>query len=127
MTAFFVPGVDAERTEARYAELAGSAGADVPGPTEGVRSVRFVRDAEEWTATVGEILSGRLAAPTSRRSAPIRQVTDPATVQAVFPTGDGYVVVTNGAPLGTVDDSTWDNPITVPRRATRQVIRFGGV
>lgn len=127
MTGFFVPGVDPDQTEARYSELARSAAADVPGPTDRVRSVRFVQDAEEWTATVGETLSGRLAAPTSRRSAPARRVTDPATVQAVFPTDEGYLVVTDGAPLGTVGDSTWDNPFTVPRRATRQVVRFGGV
>jgi hypothetical protein len=127
VTGFFVPGADPDHSEARYAELAERAGVAVPGPTDRVRSLRFVRDAEEWTATVGEALSGRLAAPTSRRSAPARRVTDPATVHAVLPTDEGYVVVTDGAPLGTVVDSTWDNPITVPRRAARQVVRFGGV
>ena len=124
MTGFFVPGVDPDRSEARYSELAASAAADVPGPAERVHSVRFVRDAEEWTATVGETLSGRLAAPTARRSAPARRVTDPATVLAVFPTDEGHLVVTDGAPLGTVADSTWENPFAVPQRAARQVVRF---
>jgi hypothetical protein len=134
MTAFFVPGVDPEQAEARWLELAATAGAPVVGPADRVRSVRFVRGAEEWTATVGECLSGQLAARTDRRparrtsaarSAPTRRVTDPATVQAIFDTGDAYVVLTDGHPVGDVRDSTWDNPVSIARHEARGVLRFG--
>lgn len=124
MTAFFVPGVEPEQAEARYAELAEQVGADVADPGERIRSVRFVRRTEEWTATVGELLSGRLASSMSRRGAPGRRVADPATVQAVLRVGDAYVVLTDGEPLGPVADTTWDNPFPVPVRDAREVVRF---
>ena len=128
MTAFFVPGVDdPDRAEARWVELADSVEAPVVGPADRVRSVVFTVGAEEWTATVGERLSGQLAARTDRpgrrsspRSAPTREVSDVATVTAIFDTGDSYRVVTDGPP-----DSTWDNPFPIPRRHARRVLRFG--
>jgi hypothetical protein len=131
VTAFFVPGVEPEAAESRYAELAATAGAPVAAPSERVRSVRFVRGAEEWIATVGEQLSGEMTARTAgrsvrRASAPTRRVSDPATVQAIF-AGDGsYLVVTDVHPVGEIGDSTWENPVTIPRRDARQVIRFDG-
>ena len=135
MTAFFVPGEEPDRAEARYAELAGIAGAEPVPPTDRVRSVRFAQGAEEWTATVGEALSGQLAARTDRRptrrgpasgSAPGRRVTDTATVQAIFDTGTAYLVVTDGPPVGAADDSTFDNPFPVRRPVVRHVDRFDG-
>ncbi|MDL5159780.1 hypothetical protein [Actinomycetospora termitidis] len=130
MTAFFVPGTDPDTAESRYAELAELAGAAVGHPADRVRSVRFVRGAEEWTAAVGEHLSGRLAARTDRRtargSAPTRRVSDPATVQAVFHTGHGYVLVIDTPPVGTVDDSVWDNPVTIAEHDARDVVLFDG-
>jgi hypothetical protein len=132
--AFFVPGVEPEQAEARYAELAEMVEAPAVGPADRVLSLRFTRGAEEWTAEVGECLWGELAARTDRRparravtprSAPTRRVTDPATVQAIFDTGDTYVVVTDGHPVGGVRDSTWANPVSIPRRDTRRVLRFG--
>ncbi|MFC5061858.1 hypothetical protein [Actinomycetospora atypica] len=133
MTAFSVPGEGPDGAEARYAELAGIAGAEVAPPTDRVRSVRFAHGAEEWTATVGQALSGQLAARTDRRpgrrgpaSAPGRRVADTATVQAIFDTGEAYVVVTNGPPVGEVDDSTWDNPFSIRRPTVRHVDRFDG-
>jgi hypothetical protein len=134
VTAFFVPGAGPEQAEARYEQLAEMVAAEVVRPTERVLSLRFVRGAEEWTATVGEPLSGQLAARTDRRaprgsssprSAPTRRVTDPATVQAVFRSGESYLVVTDSRPVGPVDDSTWDNPFSVPDREAREVVRFG--
>ena len=134
MTAFFVPGVEPEQADARWVALAEVAEAPVVGPADRVWSVRFVRGAEEWTATVGECLSGQLAARTDRRparrtsaarSAPTRRVSDAATVQAVFDTGDAYVVVTDARPHGDVRDSTWENPVSIPRREARGVLRFG--
>jgi hypothetical protein len=134
MTAFFVPGVEPGEAEARWLELAEMVEAPVVGPADRVESVRFVRGAEEWTATVGACLSGQLVARTDRRparrtsaarSAPTRRVTDPATVQAIFDTGDAYVVLTDGHPVGDVRDSTWDNPVAIPRHDARGVLRFG--
>ena len=134
MTAFFVPGVEDDRAEARYAELAALAEADVAPLSERILSVRFARGAEEWTATVGETLSGQLAARTDRRparrsasprSAPTRSVSDPATVHAIFEVGDSYRVVTDARPVGRIDDSTWANPLAVPRHDARRVARFG--
>lgn len=134
MTAFFVPGVPPEEAEARWLEFADSVAAPVVGPADRVRSVRFAQGAEEWTATVGECLAGQLAARTDRRaarrgppagSARARRVTDPATVQAIFDTGDAYLVVTDADPVGEIVDSTWDSPFPVPRHRTREVLRFG--
>jgi hypothetical protein len=132
VTAFFVPGVEADQAEARWGELAEMVEAPLVGPADRVRSVRFVQGAEEWTATVGECLSGQLAgkidlrpARRSSRSAPTRRVTDPATVQAIFDTGDSYTVLTDGHPVGAVSDSTWDNPFSIARRSAREVLRFG--
>ena len=131
--AFFVPGEEPDRAEARYAELAGIAGAEVAPPTDRVRSVRFAHGAEEWTATVGQALSGQLAARTDRRpgrggsaSAPTRRVSDTATVQAIFDAGEAYLVVTDAPPVGETDDSTWDNPFAVRRPTVRHVDRFDG-
>ena len=134
MTApFFVPGEDPDRAEARYAELAGIAGVDVAPPTDRVRSVRFAHGAEEWTATVGQALSGQLAARTDRRpgrrgpaSAPARRVSDTATVQAIFDAGEAYLVVTDAPPVGGADDSTWANPFSIRRPTVRHVDRFDG-
>lgn len=135
MTAFFVPGVDPDEADARWRALAETVEAPVVGPADRVLSVRFVRGAEEWTATVGQYLSGQLVARTDRRparrtsaarTAPTRRVSDAATVQAVFDTGDAYVVVTDGHPLGEVRDSTWENPVSIARREARGVLRFGG-
>jgi hypothetical protein len=134
VTTFFVPGVEPDRADARWLELAETVEAPAVGPADRVLSVRFARGAEEWTATVGELLSGQLAARTERRparrtsasrSAPARRVTDPATVQAIFDTGDAYVVVTDSRPVGDVSDSTWENPVPIPRRDAREVLRFG--
>jgi hypothetical protein len=134
VTGFFVPGVEPDRAEARWLELAEVVAAPAVGPADRVRSVRFAAGAEEWTAEVGEPLSGQLAARTDRRparrgapsrSAPTRRVTDTATVLAVFDTGDAYVVVTDAHPVGEVRDSTWDNPTSIARRAAREVLRFG--
>lgn len=128
MTAFFVPGVGPEQAEARYVELAELVTAEVVRPSDRVRSVRFVRGAEQWTATVGENLSGQLAARTdrryARRAAPTRRVSDSATVQAIFRAGDAHLVVTDAGPIGAVDDSTWDNPVSIAHRDTRQVDHF---
>ena len=132
MTAFFLPGVEPDRAEARYGELAALVGAVVVRPADRVRSVEFVHGAEEWTATVGERLSGALAGKTVRparrsspRSAPVRRVSDTATVQAILDLGDAYRVLTDAPPVGEVVDSTWDNPVPVAGRSVRRVLRFG--
>lgn len=132
--AFFVPGVEPDGVEARYAELADMVDAPVVGPPDRVESLRFVRGAEEWTAVVGERLSGQLGARTDRRSsrrapsprsAPVRQISETVTVQAIFDVGDRYLVVTDAHPVGEIRDSTWENPVPVPRYDTRRVRRFG--
>jgi hypothetical protein len=133
MTAFFVPGVEPDQAEARYVDLAEMVDAVVGHPASRVLSVVFVRGAEEWTATVGQRLSGELAAGTGRlrarrtsslRSAPTRQVSDTATVQAIFDLGDSHLVVTDALPVGEIHDSTWDNPFSISRHDTRRVHRF---
>jgi hypothetical protein len=130
VTAFFVPGLEPDESEARYVQLAAMVEAPAVGPADRVLSVRFVQGAEEWTATVGQSLSGELSGKadrrSARRSAATRRVTDPATVQAIFDTGDHYLVLTDVHPHGDVRDSTWDNPFSIPRRHTRGVLRFGG-
>ena len=134
MTGFFVPDAEPEQADARWRALAETVGAPEVGPADRVLSVRFVRGAEEWTATVGECLSGQLTARTDRRparrssgsrSAPTRRVTDPATVQAIFDTGDAYLVCTDGHPVGDVHDSTWENPVSIAGHEARGVLRFG--
>ena len=133
VTAFFVPGVEPDRAEARYVELTEMVDAPLVGPADRVLSVRFVRGAEEWTATVGVRLAGELATGTGRlrarrtsslRSAPTRQVSDTATVLAIFDVGDSHLVITDALPVGEIDDSTWDNPFSIPRHDTRRVHRF---
>ncbi|MEJ2871931.1 hypothetical protein WCD74_29515 [Actinomycetospora sp. OC33-EN08] len=132
MTEFFVPGAD--DAEARYAELAEFAGAEPAPPADRLRSLRFARGAEEWTATVGEHLSGLLAARTGRRparrssatrSAPSRRVDDPTSVLAIFFAAGTWLAVTDARPVGAVDDSVWDNPVRIPDRDVREMHRFG--
>ncbi len=132
MTSFFVPGADPDDAEGRYVELAGMVELDVPPPAARVRSLRFTQDAEMWSATVGEYLTGHLASGrggrVSRTSDPrsphTRRVSDPATVQAIFDAGEVYLILTDAPPVGNVGDSTWANPVRVTPRLARDVRRF---
>jgi hypothetical protein len=55
---FFVPGVDTERVEQAYVELAREVGRPVPPINARIESITFAHDKEEWTATVGHQLHG---------------------------------------------------------------------
>jgi len=91
---FFVPAATPEMEENVYADFAGMCHRAVPKREERIYSITFVHDGEEWTATVGEALSGKtLPNPQSRSKVPFypRQLSDPAIVQAIFP-GVPYTV-----------------------------------
>lgn len=133
VTAFFVPGAQAEEQEQRYAELAELAAACAgkrPTPRR-IRAVRFEHDGEEWAARVGEQLTGEQEELRSRRTrqefippAPrIRHLADPATVLAIFDAGHVYLVVTDKVPVGS-SRSRWENPFLVNPRAARSLQDF---
>lgn len=108
---FFVPAATADNVESVYANFAEWCHRGVPKLENRIYSITFVHDGEEWTATVGEALSGKtLSNPRSRSKAPFypRTLSDPAIVLAIFP-GVPYTVVTNHRIAGSVG-SAWENP-----------------
>jgi len=119
---FFVPGATPEDQEAVFAELARFAGRAAAEHSERVYSITFDHKEEEWTATVGETLSGirrkRVSSKgtTVERELPLR---DAALVLAIFP-GTPYLVVTDSRPIGRVR-SALQNPLraAAPKSLTR--------
>jgi hypothetical protein len=110
---FFVPGIPPDCQEDIYAAMAKACGLPLPPLTWRVFSIVYVHDGVEWTATVGERLSGTKT--TTKRG---RQYTsahsDNATVLAIFP-GAPYVVLTNKGPYFGNGRSQWENPFSVAR------------
>lgn len=118
---FFVPAATLDNEESMYADFAKWCHCAVPERNNRIYSMTFVHDGEEWTATVGETLSGKtLANLRSRSKAPFypRTLSDPAIVLAIFP-GSPYVVVTNHRIVTNVG-SAWENPFFAgqPKRVT---------
>jgi hypothetical protein len=108
---FFIPNLDSNDYEARFAAFAGLARRPVPSASERVYSIVFVHNGEEWTATVGRTLQGLRREPSKKRSQAQQRekhLSDPALVLAIFP-GNPFVVVTNHRNPGNVH-SAWKNP-----------------
>ena len=109
--AFCLPGSDLATQESVYAEMASRAGRPVLPTNERVYSITFRHDGEEWTATVGSLLSGHtIARPQDRAQhrRVSRPVNDDASVVAIFP-GRPYLVVTNAYANSGVR-TKWANP-----------------
>jgi hypothetical protein len=113
---FFVPGGD-ENTYLALAELAGVTAAE---PGQRLRSITFAdeRPDEVWTAEVGKPLTGEKTV-SGRRT----QLSDAATVQAIFLGLNDYIVVTDAKPLTAVS-SGWDNPFWVRKKEIQASERF---
>jgi hypothetical protein len=108
---FFVPHVaNTDKYEEVFEALAALHGFKPPPADRRIYSITFVHDGEEWTATVGERMSGiRLPNPRSRsKKKPYypQPLFDQAVVMAIFPSDEQFPhkVLHNGAP------SKWANP-----------------
>lgn len=116
---FFVPGCEAAQADERYAAWAVAHQRVILPPAERIYSISFDHDGENWTATVGQRLSGikrglKNGKPTQKSLA------DLAVVQAILP-GNPYIVYTNkGLVVGV--RSSWENPFFA--RAS-SVTKFG--
>jgi hypothetical protein len=103
---FFLPGATPDTEETLYAQFAKLCRSAVPSFDRRIYSITYMHDAVEWTATVGEPLSGTGRKTVRRRGQKIEQTTshgDPATVRAIF-AGVPYMVVTDGF------RTRWANP-----------------
>ena len=107
---FFVPGVNPEDQEEAYGDFATRCGRSLPPPEERIYSITFRHDGEEWVATVGKTLTGTGPAGfrKGKRLAGSRELSDPATVLAIF-AGSPFLVFTNKGPAAGVK-SAWENP-----------------
>jgi hypothetical protein len=108
---FFVPAATAENIDQVYASFAEMCHASVPPLDRRIYSINFIHDAEEWTATVGEQLRGgrtRTRRRGGRNVDVTNQLSDPATILAIFP-GKPFWVVTNAKPITGIV-SAWVNP-----------------
>jgi hypothetical protein len=119
--AFFLPRAsDDEQAERLYEALAEFAGCEAAPPAERVHSIVFTHDGAQWTATVGEELTGVRSTQQLRRGELIERtehLSSPSRVLAVYP-GTPHVVVTDAQPI-TGTPSEWANPFTaVPDRVT---------
>lgn len=106
---FFVPEAAPDKCEEVFQDLAKFCRSEPPPIERRIYSITFVHDGEEWTATVGERMSGiRLPNRRSRSKKPAvpQALFDQAVVMAIFPSMGQYPnkVLTNGAP------SKWANP-----------------
>jgi hypothetical protein len=121
MVAFFLPrAADDEQAERLYDALAEFAGCEPAPPGRRVRSITFTQDRAQWTAEVGEELSGRRSTQQLRRGELVErteELSSSSRVLAVYP-GTPYVVVTDAQPI-TGTPSEWANPFQVqPDRVT---------
>lgn len=111
---FFVPGVDPEKAEEAFAELAAFAGCPVPPPAGRVYRIEWVHDGERWTAEVGRQMHGeKIPHSRAKPRSWTEKVSDPATVLAIFPSVPWYVV-TDKWPRGAAR-SAWANPFMAGR------------
>lgn len=120
---FFVPAATLDNEESVYADFAKWCSRPVPERENRIYSITYIHDGEEWTATVGETLSGKtLANPRLRSKATFypRLLSDPAIVLAIFP-GVPYMVVTNHRIVGSVG-SVWENPFLAGQ--SKRIILF---
>jgi hypothetical protein len=110
--AFFLPPIahyDASEQDAAYVEIAEKCGRSVPA--QRVYSITFRHDSDDWTATVGERLTGSKTQQIGPKDNSTEQTTpleDAATVVAIFP-GTPYLVVTDSGIISG-GRTTWENP-----------------
>jgi hypothetical protein len=121
VAAFFLPRAsDDEQAERLYDALAEFAGCEPAPPGQRVQSIAFTHEGAEWTAEVGEELSGRRTTQQLRRGELIERTetfSSASRVLAVYP-GKPFTVVTDAQPI-TATPSEWANPFTaVPDRIT---------
>jgi hypothetical protein len=96
---FFMPNLDLDKQEARYAEFAKRCDCPIPASDQRVFSISYTHDDIRWTATVGESLTGVSTRINRSRGQSIEQRhphSDPAIVLAIFPDPICYKVVTDG-------------------------------
>jgi len=121
MPAFFLPRADDdEQAERLYDALAEFAGCEPAAPGRRVHSIGFPQDGAQWTAEVGEELTGVRTTQQLRRGELIErreELGSAARVLAIYP-GTPFTVVTDAAPI-TGAQSEWANPFTAePERVT---------
>jgi len=110
--AFFLPPIahyDASEQDAAYVEIAEKCGRSVPA--QRVYSITFRHDSDEWSATVGERLTGsktQQIGPGDNRTGQTTPLDDAATVVAIFP-GTPYLVVTDSGIISG-GRTSWENP-----------------
>jgi hypothetical protein len=114
VTTFFLPrSGDAERAERLYGALAEFAGCEPAPRDRRVHAIAFRQDGADWSATVGEELSGRRTTRQLRRGEVVERTEHLASatrVLAIYP-GTPYTIVTDAQPI-TGEPSEWANPFS---------------
>jgi hypothetical protein len=123
--AFFLPPIahyNASEQDAAYVLIAEKCGRTVPA--QRVYSITFRHDSDFWSATVGEKLTGsktQQVGPTDttdkgdktdNSTEQTTQLSDEATVVAIFP-GTPYLVVTDSGIISG-GRTNWENPFYAP-------------
>jgi hypothetical protein len=129
--AFFLPPIahyNASEQDAAYLLIAEKCGR--PVPAQRVYSITFRHDSDFWTATVGEKLTGSKTQQlgpsdatdttnktdktdkTENSAEQTTQLSDEATVVAIFP-GTPYLVVTDSGIISG-GHTNWENPFYAP-------------
>jgi hypothetical protein len=114
--AFFVPAATPENQESVYADFAKLTRSAVPPVVRRIYSITYNHDGEEWTATVGQNLTGVRRKTSRVKGVKVereQRLSDPALVLAIF-SGDPFFVVTNHRLVGNVG-SRWENPFMAGR------------
>ena len=121
MVAFFLPRAsDEAQGERLYAAFAEFAGCEPAPPGERVQAIVFTHGGAQWTAQVGEQLSGRRSTRHLRRGELIERTEELSSlsrVLAVYP-GRPFTVVTDAQPI-TGAPSEWANPFTAEPEQVR--------
>jgi hypothetical protein len=97
---FFLPGATPGKDEELYAAFAESVGHAVPEFDKRIYSINFRHNGEEWTATVGQTMSGnslRTIGRGNHQREIKRSHSDPATVRAIFAGAPVFRVFTDGS------------------------------
>lgn len=116
LPAFFVPAATPENQESAFADLAKFGRSAVPPVERRIYSITYTHNGEEWTATIGEKLTGVRYKTSRVKGVKVEReerLGDPAIVLAIF-SGDPYFVVTNHRLVGNIG-SRWENPFMAGR------------
>jgi hypothetical protein len=117
---FFVPRVDEDKQEERFALMAKTAGIAVPPVDERIYSITFTSNSETWLATVGEELRGSVTRTQKSLGQKVERkalLSNGSTVMAIF-AGNPYQVFHDNA------SRVWANPFLVG--SPTSVARFKG-